>query len=78
VRIYDPDSKTSLKSITLLLTPTEAKELADSAADLAGHPEKHHHHVHDADLRREIVVAVYTAENLSQFDAASRRVIDET
>jgi hypothetical protein len=76
MRIYDADSKKSLESITLLLTPSEAKDLADAAADLAAHPQKHHCHVHDGGFTREIIVAVHTADNLSQFDAESRRVID--
>jgi hypothetical protein len=76
VRIYDPESKKTFQSITLFLTPAEAKELAESAADLASHPEKHHHHVPDAAHAREITVAVYTPENQAHFDAESRRIID--
>jgi hypothetical protein len=76
VRIYDPDSKKVLASVTLFLTPSEAKELADSSADLAAHPEKHHHHVSDPTYSREITVAVYTPENRAQFDAESGRIID--
>jgi hypothetical protein len=76
MRIYDPESKKTFQSITLFLTPAEAKELADSAADLERHPEKHHHHVPDAAHTREITVAVYTPENRAHFDAESSRIID--
>jgi hypothetical protein len=76
VRIYDPQSKKALDNITLFLTPAEAKELADSAADLATHPDKQHHHIPDAEHTREITVAVYTPENRAHFDAESRRIID--
>jgi hypothetical protein len=76
VRIYDADSKRVLDEVTLYLTPSEAKELADPAASLAEDPQKHHHHVADSDHKREIIVAVYTPENRAQFDAESKRVID--
>lgn len=76
VRIYDRDTKRVLQNVTLFLTPKEADELGQSASDLAKHPEKHHHHVSDADFKRGITVAVYTAENASAFDAESRKVID--
>jgi hypothetical protein len=76
VRIYDPESKKVFQSITLFLTPGEAKELADSASDLAAHPAKHHHHIPDAENTREITIAVYTLENRAHFDAESSRIID--
>lgn len=60
----------------MFLTPAEAKELADSAADLAEHPQKQHHHIEDAEFRRRVTVAVYTPENRELFDAESRQVID--
>lgn len=75
MRIYDPKVKKPLESITLFLTRAEAKELADSAADLASHPEKHHHHIPDAEQTREITIAVYTASDQAHFDAESRRII---
>jgi hypothetical protein len=76
VRIYDPESKKAFQNITLFLTPAEAQELADSAEDLAAHPEKHHHHIPDAQHAREITIAVYTPENRAHFDAESNRIID--
>ena len=76
VRIYDPESKKNVQDVTLFLTPAEAKELADSASDLAAHPEKHHHHIPDDTHTREITIAVYTPENRAHFDAESSRIID--
>lgn len=76
MRIYDAESKKVLQNITLFLTPAEAKELADSASDLAAHPKKHHHHIADATHTREITIAVYTPENRAHFDAESSRIID--
>ncbi len=76
MKIYDSDSKRTLKNVTLFLTPEEAAELGDSASDLSSHPEKHHHHVSDADFNKEIIVSVYTDKNLEQFDEESKRVIE--
>ena len=75
MRIYDPDSKRTLDRVTLFLTPEEAADLGESATDLSKHPEKHHHHVSDAEYETEITVAVYTNENIKLFDEESRRVI---
>ena len=46
------------------------------ALDLAAHPEKHHHHIPDAEYNREITIVVYTPENRAHFDAESSRIID--
>jgi hypothetical protein len=62
--------------VTLFLTPAEARELVDSASDLAKYPGKHHHHIPDTDAKSEIIVAVYTPHNIEDFDAESRAVIE--
>ena len=77
MRIYDHDAKRTLQRVTLFLTPAEARELADSAADLAEHPEKHHHHISDSAYEREVIIAVHTPENQHQFDADSKRITNE-
>lgn len=76
MRIYDPESKRVLRSVTLFLTPEEADELGQSASDLAANPANHHHHIQDAKFEREITVAVYTTTNAAEFDAESRKVIE--
>lgn len=76
MRIYDHEAKRALKSVTHFLTPEEADELGQSASDLAKSAARHHHHISDLELKREIIVAVYTGENASEFDAESRRVIE--
>ena len=75
MKIYDPETKRVLSSVTLFLTPQEAAELASDAQDLADHPEKHHHHIENNNHSAEIIVAVYTRENIKQFDSESRSVI---
>jgi hypothetical protein len=79
MKIYDHINKTILTGVTLFLTPDESLELADSARDIALNPKTHqHHHVLDQDFKREIIVAVYTDENLAQFDSESLKVISGT
>jgi len=76
MKIYDPVTKQVLNKVVLYLTPSEAEELGQSALDLAQSPPKHHHHIPDSEFQKEITVAVYTPENISQFDAHSRKVIE--
>lgn len=66
-----------LDKVILCLTPKEARELADSAADLAEHPENQHHHVYSRDYQTEIEVAVYTRENLEEFNPDFRTILRE-
>jgi hypothetical protein len=75
MRIYDVKHKRVLREVTLYLTPDEAGRLAAAAADLAQSSRNHHQHVNDDDLASEVTIAVYTAENLDQFDSESRRIL---
>ena len=77
MRIYDPKSKKQLGEVTLYLTPREAAELADAARDLAEAPSHHHGHVSSDDYSREVTIAVYTAENLSGFDAEFQMLLKD-
>jgi hypothetical protein len=70
------DGERVLSKVTLFLSPQEAKELAQAAAELAAHPLKHHHHVFDSSYSAEIAITVHTAENLHLFDAKSRSIIE--
>lgn len=75
MKIYDPESKRTLKNVTLFLTIEEAADLGFSATDLSDYPEKHHHHVSDNECTAEIIVSVYTDTNIDSFDEESRQVI---
>jgi hypothetical protein len=75
MKIYDNEHKRVLKEITIFLTPEEAAELASDARDLSENPGKHHHHIASQDGSTEIIVAVYTADNLDPFDPESRGVV---
>ena len=78
MRIYDPVAKQVLKRVALYLTPAEAQELGQSALDLAERPQKHHQHVPDSEFQQEITIAVYTPENIAQFDAESQNIIKDS
>ena len=77
MKIYDQAGKRLLTEVTLFLSPAEMRNLGDSARRLAEDPHRHHDHVSDAALRQEITLAVYTRQNLDQFDEESRGVIGE-
>ena len=73
MRIYDRVSKHQLDEIVLYLTPADAKQLSDFAAQLAECPD--HAHVLDSSLRREVTLVVYTDETLPTLDPESQAVI---
>ncbi len=75
MRIYDHKNKKELESITLFLTPDEAMELAADAKDLSENTHKLHSHICDIEYDREVTLAVYTDENVSQFNEESKKVI---
>jgi len=75
MKIYDNEHKRVLNEVTIFLTPEEAAELASDAQDLSENPGKHHHHITSQDGSTEVIVAVYTADNLDQFDHESRGVV---
>ena len=75
MKIYDPKSKRLLTGITVFLTPDEAAELAAATQVLADDPYLHNEHVANSDYSVEITVAVYTPENLQQYDEESRAII---
>ena len=76
MKIYDQESKRVLTNVTIYLTPGEARELAGAAEALADNPLHHHEHVSDKTFQQEVTLAVYTRENLDQFDEESRRLIE--
>ena len=76
MRIYDQSSKRQLDEITLFLTPGEARELADTAAQLAAHPD--HSHILDDSLRRQITIAVYTPGEVASLSQEARDVIGDS
>jgi hypothetical protein len=76
VNIVDRDAQQALASVILLLSPAEARELADAARDLADHPEKEHHHVPGSDFAAEITVIADTPQNRERLDPSFRALLD--
>jgi hypothetical protein len=76
MRIIDQNRDEPLDGITIMLTPSEAAELASKIKNL-DIATGDHAHVFDADYKREIIVAVYTTENLHLFHDKVRRAILE-
>jgi hypothetical protein len=76
MRIIDQRRDEQLDGITIMLTPAEAAELASKIKNLAV-ATGDHAHVFDAEYRRELVVAVYTPENLHLFHESVRKAVLE-
>jgi hypothetical protein len=77
MRILDIDSNRALTNVCIYLTPSEAKEMLGYLEQLVNEPDSQHIHQNDRDYEREITVAVYTDDNLNQFDERSRRLISQ-
>jgi hypothetical protein len=72
MRILNEDNDQVVNSVLLMLTPLEAKELAEKIRQLT--PESGDHmHVNDDTFMREITIAIYTPENTQTFN---HRVIE--
>ena len=76
MRILDNETSRPLEDVTLYLTKAEAVQLAGYLQDLLASGE-HHSHLNDDEYARQLTVAIYTDENLSEFDERSRRLIAE-
>jgi hypothetical protein len=75
MRIRDESSGRALKSVLIMLTPSEARELADLLQGI--NPEVGDHlHVSDENLTREVTIAVYTPENLRFFSNEVRQLLE--
>ena len=76
MRILDNGSNRPLEEVTLYLTRAEAAQLAGYLQDMLTSGE-HHSHLNDDEYARQMTVAIYTDENLNEFDERSRRLIAE-
>jgi hypothetical protein len=77
LKIYDKNSNRVMNSVTIYLTPAEAQQLGDFAKQLALHPEDHHAHISNPNESVEVTIAVYTRENINQFDVVSRNLLQD-
>jgi len=76
MRIIDTKNMKALSSILIMLTPSEASELASSLEQLDP-TIGDHSHVDDLEYKREITIAVYTDQNQHFFAPAIRAIIAE-
>jgi hypothetical protein len=76
MRILNQDNNKPAKSILIMLTPSEAKELVSKIQRLTS--EKGDHlHLYDETYSREITVAIYTPENLNSFNCQVIQLIEQ-
>ena len=76
MRILNEDNGESINSVLIMLTPSEAAELASKIKSIKSE-EGEHVHVDDLELSREITVLVYTPQNLDYFNEVVRKAINE-
>lgn len=75
MRIYDEKNKKALKTILIMLTPSEVHELIGYLKGL--NEERDHVHVNDENYKREITIGLYTPENIKNFADDVVRLIQE-
>ena len=74
--IQQPIRIIPIKNVTLMLTPDEARELADTIQGLDP-TISDHAHVYDSNYKWELTVAIYTPDNLDGNSSEVRRLIEE-
>jgi hypothetical protein len=77
MRILDEKRDNSVDRATILLTRSEAQELRDSLDLLLRDGKGQHAHVPDEDFKKEITIAIYTPENLDEFNQRYQKLIKE-
>jgi hypothetical protein len=77
MRILDVSTDNKLQNICVYLTPAEAKQMLGYLEDLIAGKIEHHAHLNDDSFDHEITLAIYTMDNLDEFDERSKRLILE-
>lgn len=76
MRILDKNNDIALKDITLLLTVTEASELRDSLNCMLKEIDyNRHEHINDSGFEHEIVIALYSDNEISSFHERIQKLI---
>ncbi len=73
MRIFERNTNQVFEEIEIFLTLEEANELCGRLDGLISNLKAHHIHL-DSD-NKELMVAIYTKENLDEFDERSRELI---
>lgn len=77
MRILNGATDQPLSDIVIYLTPAEATQMLGYLEQLLAEPDQHHAHLDDENFTHEVTLAVYTDQNLSEFDVRSRKLIEE-
>lgn len=81
MRIYNYEIDKSFEEIFIYLTPDEIAELIIKLEQLLEKPKDHHEHLSEIsendEISREITIAVYTKDNINEFDERSKKLILE-
>jgi hypothetical protein len=77
MRILNNQTGQALEDICLYLTPAEAKEMMGALENLLINRSENHAHLSDNSYQREVTLAIYTDDNLDEFDERSRKLIRE-
>ncbi|MBN1536943.1 MAG: hypothetical protein JW908_09450 [Anaerolineales bacterium] len=76
MRILNQDSGKTIKSVLIMLTPSEAHELSGKLRCI--NPEIGDHiHVNDENFTHELTLSIYTPDNLDIFVRKIREIIEE-
>ena len=77
MRILNSATDQPLSNIVIYLTPAEATQMLGYLEQLLAEPDQHHAHMNDEDFIHEVTLAVYTDQNLSEFNVRSRELIQK-
>ncbi len=79
MRILDRGHDRPLSKIGLFLTKDEALELRDSLTSLLENKARKgfHHHINNAEYSKEITLAIYSENDLSEFDKRTQHLIQD-
>lgn len=75
MRILDESTEFSLSKLTVFLTKAEAGQLRDAVDALLQRGGRGHEHVDSEDFTKEITVAVYDVDDISQFCERAQHLI---
>jgi len=75
MKILNTDTNSPTKNICIYLTSAEALQMLGYLEQLVAEPDEHYH-LNDEDFEREISLVIYNPNDLSGFDARSKRLIE--
>jgi len=77
MRVLNGDTDTSVKSISIYLTMSEAKQMLGYLEQLVDDSYNDHFHLNDDSYEHEITLVAYNQSDLTAFDARSKVLIEQ-